>query len=77
MKRKLLFAERMLHGNGDAPFNAVIPIKLRGSFEESNLRHALQQLQGKHPFLNAFVKDDEQSMPWFVVNDRIKLKIPL
>jgi len=77
MKRKLLFAERMLHGNGEAPFNAVIPIKLRGSFEEANLRCALQQLQGKHPFLNAFVKDDEQSIPWFVVNDRIKLKIPL
>lgn len=77
MKRKLLFAERMLHGNGEAPFNAVIPIKLKGSFEEGNLRNALQKLQGKHPFLNAFVMDDQKLMPWFVVSEKIELQIPL
>jgi Uncharacterized protein containing a NRPS condensation (elongation) domain len=77
MKRKLLFAERMLHGNGEAPFNAVIPIKLKGSFEIENLRYALRRLQEKHPFLNAFVMDDQKSRPWFVVSEKIELQIPL
>nr|WP_068888497.1 condensation domain-containing protein [Pedobacter panaciterrae] len=77
MKRKLLFAERMLHGNGETPFNAVIPIKLRGNFEIESLRCALRKLQGKHPFLNAFVMDDQKSRPWFVVSERIELQIPL
>ncbi|NRF39730.1 condensation domain-containing protein [Pedobacter foliorum] len=77
MKRKLLFAERMLHGNGDLPFNAVIPIKLKGVFKAEDLHHALKKLQDKHPLLNAFVKDDEKSMPWFVVSEKIELPIPL
>nr|WP_294872048.1 condensation domain-containing protein [uncultured Pedobacter sp.] len=77
MKRKLLFAERMLHGNGEAPFNAVIPIKLKGSFEIEGLRYALRKLQEKHPFLNAFVMDDQKSRPWFVVSEKIELQIPL
>jgi len=77
MKRKLLFAERMLHGNGDLPFNAVIPIKLKGIFKAEDLHHALRKLQDKHPMLNAFVKDDEQSMPWFIVSEKIELPIPI
>ncbi|WP_214228484.1 condensation domain-containing protein [Pedobacter sp. B4-66] len=77
MKRKLLFAERMLHGNGDLPFNAVIPIKLKGNFKAEDLHLALKKLQDKHPLLNAFVKDDEKSMPWFVVSEKIELPIPL
>lgn len=77
MKRKLLFAERMLHGDGSAPFNAVIPIKLKGVFKVEDLHHALRKLQDKHPMLNAFVKDDEQSMPWFIVSEKIELPIPI
>lgn len=77
MKRKLLFAERMLHGNGETPFNAVIPIKLKGNFNAEDLHHALKKLQDKHPLLNAFVKDDEKSMPWFVVSEKIELPIPI
>lgn len=77
MKRKLLFAERMLHGNGGAPFNAVIPVKLKGVFEEESIHHALKKLQEKHPLLNAFVENDAQGMPWFVVKDKANLPIPV
>lgn len=77
MKRKLFFAERMLHGNGEAPFNAVIPVKIKGSFDEESLHHALKRLQEKHPLLNAFVEDDEQGMPWFVVKEGDELPIPI
>jgi len=69
MKRRLLFAERMLHGDGSAPFNAVIPVCLRGDVHLAGLQHALKKLQEKYPFLNAFVEDDEKGMPWFVVEE--------
>lgn len=75
MKRKLLFAERMLHGTGEAPFNAVIPVKIKGIVAEESLHHALKKLQEKHPLLNAFVEDDEQGMPWFVVKEGYELPI--
>jgi NRPS condensation-like uncharacterized protein len=77
MKRKLLFAERMLHGNGELPFNAVIPIKIKGTFPEENLHHALRKLQEKHPLLNAAVADDEDGMPWFVVAEGASAPIPV
>lgn len=77
MKRKLLFAERMLHGNGEAPFNAVIPVKIKGTLEEASLHHALKKLQKKHPLLNAFVADDIEGMPWFVVKEEQELPIPI
>lgn len=77
MKRKLLFAERMLHGNGEAPFNAVIPVKIKGVFVAENIHHALRKLQEKHPLLRAFVEDDEQGMPWFVVKEGENRSIPV
>ena len=77
MRRKLLFAERMLHGNGEAPFNAVIPVKIKGVFEAENIHHALKKLQEKHPLLNAFVEDVEQGMPWFVVKEEESRPIPV
>lgn len=77
MKRKMLFAERMLHGDGKSPFNAVIPVKIKGSFAEESLEHALTGLQQKHPLLNAAVEDDEKGMPFFVLKEGKKLKIPI
>lgn len=77
MKRKLLFAERMLHGNGEAPFNAVIPVKIKGSLEAEAIHHALKKLQGKHPLLNAFIENDENGMPWFVVKEGKGMPIPV
>ncbi|MCX2453787.1 condensation domain-containing protein [Pedobacter sp. PLR] len=75
MKRKLLFAERMLHGNGEAPFNALIPVKIKGVFPEESIHHALKKLQEKHPLLNAAVEDDEQGMPWFVVKEGLSIPV--
>lgn len=77
MRRKLLFAERMLHGNGELPFNAVIPIKIKGAFQEKNLHQALRKLQEKHPLLNACVENDVQGMPWFVVDEAAAASIPV
>jgi NRPS condensation-like uncharacterized protein len=77
MRRKLLFGERMLHGDGDTPFNAVIPFRLRGVFFEADLHHALEKLQEKHPWLNAFVKNDEKQRPWFIVDEAQSVKIPV
>lgn len=77
MKRRLLFAERMLHGEGDLPFNAIIPIRIKGKFEEEHLLHALKKLQQKHPFLKANVEDDLTGMPWFVIQEHLEMAIPV
>jgi len=67
MKRKLLFGERMLLGDGTEPFNAVIPFRLHGIFKEEEIRYALGRLQEKHPWLKALIQYDEQHIPWFQV----------
>ncbi|WP_183559801.1 condensation domain-containing protein [Mucilaginibacter sp. SP1R1] len=77
MKRKLLFIERMLHGDGNNAFNVLVPAKIRGSFQESTIRLALEKLQEKHAWLNASVKDDEKGYPWFVVDKNNPLKIQI
>ncbi|MGN7756840.1 condensation domain-containing protein [Chryseobacterium sp. 22532] len=76
MKRKLLFGERMLLGDGTEPFNAVIPFRLRGTFQEENIQHALNQIQRKHPWLRALISHDENNIPWFEVPERL-LPIPI
>lgn len=67
MKRRLLFGERMLLGDGTEPFNAVIPFRLRGIFKEEQIQHALGQIQAKHPWLRALITYDDQNIPWFEV----------
>lgn len=77
MKRKLFFLERVIYGSGETAFNVLLPVKIRGLFPEDNLSHALERLQEKHPFLKAFVKVDEQQVPWFVVEESRFNKIPV
>jgi NRPS condensation-like uncharacterized protein len=77
MRRKLLFGERMLHGDGTLPFNGVIPFRLRGVFAEADLHYALARVQEKHPWLNAFVQNDDKKMPWFVIDPAKPIKIPV
>jgi NRPS condensation-like uncharacterized protein len=77
MRRKLLFIERMLHGDGNYAFNALLPIRVRGTFKEIEIRQALEGLQKSHALLNATVKDDEQGYPWFVVDEANPVKIPI
>ncbi|OXG03955.1 NRPS condensation-like uncharacterized protein [Flavobacterium araucananum] len=67
MKRKLLFGERMLLGEGKEPFHVVIPFRLRGVFEEKEIQYALGRLQEKHPWLRAYIRLDEKNVPWFEV----------
>lgn len=74
MKRRLLFGERMLLGDGTEPFNAVIPFRLRGDFKEEEIQHALNLIQAKHPWLRALITHDEKNVPWFEVP---KLTIPI
>lgn len=76
MKRKLLFGERVLLGDGTEPFNTVIPFRLKGFFLEENIQHALNGIQAKHPWLKAFIKYDENNSPWFAVSERKNL-IPM
>ncbi|MBB6370586.1 condensation domain-containing protein [Chryseobacterium shigense] len=76
MRRKLLFGERMLLGDGTEPFNAVIPFRLRGTFREEDIQHALDQLQGKHPWLRALIIHDENNIPWLEVPEN-HLPIPI
>ncbi|WP_158995697.1 condensation domain-containing protein [Mucilaginibacter sp. L196] len=71
MKRKLLFAERMLHGDGTEPFNLVLPVKIRGVFPVEYLPCALKRLQQKHALLRAVVENDEHGMPWFIVKNEV------
>ncbi|AZA54633.1 condensation domain-containing protein [Chryseobacterium sp. G0201] len=75
MKRKLLFGERMLLGDGTEPFNTVIPFRLKGTFSLKNIQHALNLLQVKHPWLKAVIKHDEKNIPWFEVSEKAKIPI--
>lgn len=68
MKRRLLFGERMLLGEGKEPFNVVIPFRLRGVFEEKDIQYTLSRLQKKHPWLRALIHLDEKNIPWFEVS---------
>lgn len=45
MKRRLLFGERMLLGDGTEPFNTVIPFRLKGIFVLKNIQHALEKFR--------------------------------
>lgn len=76
MKRRLLFGERMLLGDGTAPFNAVIPFRLRGVFEEKVVQHALHRIQEKHPWLQALIRHDQKQIPWFEIPDKV-IPIPI
>lgn len=75
MKRKLLFGERMLLGDGTEPFNTVIPFRLKGTFVLKEIQHALDRLQEKHPWLKAVIQNDEKNIPWFEVSEKAKIPI--
>lgn len=70
IKRRLLFGERMLLGDGTEPFNAVIPFRLRGTFTLKEIQQALAQIQNKHPWLRALISHDEKNIPWFNVPEK-------
>ncbi|WP_228720145.1 condensation domain-containing protein [Chryseobacterium panacisoli] len=76
MKRRLLFGERMLLGDGTEPFNAVIPFRLRGTFILKDIQQALAQIQNKHPWLRALISHDEKNIPWFNVPEKA-ISIPV
>ncbi|ASW73085.1 hypothetical protein IQ37_16945 [Chryseobacterium piperi] len=76
MKRKLLFGERMILGDGTEPFNGVIPFRLKGTFTLEEIQRALAQLQNKHPWLRAHVTHDEKNIPWFEVPEQV-VSIPI
>ncbi len=67
----------MLYGDGKSPFNLIIPFKIRGEIKESDLRHALQRIQHKHPWLTASIDFDENKRPWFKTNLKEHFKIPV
>ena len=75
MKRRLLFGERMLLGDGTEPFNTVIPFRLKGTFTLKDIQHTLNQLQVKHPWLKAVIRHDEKNVPWFEVSEKAKIPI--
>lgn len=77
MKRKLLFAERGIFGDGTKAFNAVVPLKISGSFSAENLHYALSKIQDKHPLLRSFIEVDAKNMPWFVVDETTENPIPV
>ncbi|MGO3807556.1 MAG: condensation domain-containing protein [Sphingobacterium sp.] len=76
MNRRLLFGERMLLGEDKEPFHAVIPFRLRGSFTGQAIRRALEQLQDKHPLLQALIAHDKENAPWFNVSE-LTVPIPI
>ncbi|WP_449397840.1 hypothetical protein [Chryseobacterium wanjuense] len=49
MKRRLLFGERMLLGDGSEPFNTVIPFRLKGTFSLKDIQHALEKFRRNIP----------------------------
>lgn len=72
-----MFAERILHGDGTAPFNAVIPWRIKGNILPADLRNALRKLQRKHPMLNTAVVYDNANKPWFEGSENDFIDIPV
>lgn len=58
MKRKLLFPERLMLGDGQTPFNVVSALRIKGIISEERLVHALACIQAKHPLLRANIVDN-------------------
>ncbi|MBB6126008.1 condensation domain-containing protein [Mucilaginibacter lappiensis] len=77
MRRKLLLIERVMHGDGNYVFNALLPVRVRGNFSETDIRLALVSLQKTHAMLNAVVQNDKNGEPWFVVNNERPVNIPI
>lgn len=75
MKRKLLFGERMLYGDGKHPFNMVIGFKVSGSIKEINVNLALIKVQQKHPWLRASITIDKDKRPWFTTHSASSFKV--
>jgi len=75
MKRKLLFGERMLYGDGKSPFNMVIPFKISGAIKESSVDLALSKVQQKHPWLTASITVDKDKRPWFTAHSVSSYKV--
>lgn len=71
MKRRLLFLERFMYGDGSAPFHGVFGMKIKGTITPDNLRNALARLQAKHQMLKTSITEDQKGIPWFVANDSI------
>lgn len=76
MKRKLLFLERFIYGDGTVPKNITFTVKIRGVISENALRHALAKVQAKHPLLSVSVQNDSKGQPWFVTPTPVP-EIPL
>ena len=76
MKRRLFFLERILYGDGSAPFNGVFALKVRGALKAERFVNALERIQKKYALLRARVEKDERGVPWFVVDEEIPA-IPL
>lgn len=76
MKRQLFFLERILYGDGSAPFNGVFALKVRGVLKAERFVNALDRIQKKQTLLRARVEKDEKGAPWFVVHEEIPA-IPL
>ena len=66
-----------MHGEGSYAFNVLLPVRIRGNFLETDILLALESLQKSHALLNAVVQNDKQGQPWFVVDDKHKVKIPI
>ncbi len=66
LKRKMLFAERMMYSDGVSPFNGLFPVKIKGMLTTARIGHALKRLQKKHPILSTAIATDARGMPWFV-----------
>ncbi|MEN0055709.1 MAG: condensation domain-containing protein [Mucilaginibacter sp.] len=77
MRRKLFFIERVMHGEGNFVFNSVLPVRVRGSFSETDLQLALKGLQKTHALLNAVIQNDKNEEPWFIVDDEHPVNIPI
>lgn len=68
-RRKLLFLERIMYGDGITPFNGVFALRLKGVVQPFSLREALAKLQATHPLLRAGIETDAKGRPWFVLQE--------
>ncbi|WP_186774352.1 condensation domain-containing protein [Chitinophaga pinensis] len=76
MKRKLLLPERLMLGDGTAPFNGVYVISINGVITAAGLSVALAKVQARHPSLRAAVRNDASGAPWFEIPE-VYQPIPL
>ncbi|MCW8312753.1 hypothetical protein K7A41_16100 [Sphingobacterium sp. InxBP1] len=74
--RTLMMVERIMYVDAETPLNCVFAAKIRGNLAATDIQHALDKIQQKHPLLRSSIDTTTAAKPTFVVQENMS-PIPL